>query len=771
MDASELILSPSPFSITANPRFFYTNPSHEEGYGKLLATLRQRGGLLLLTGEPGTGKTTFLRKLSLSLDETAHVTFFPCAAPTFQDILAHLCEQCGISGVNSNPWTQFSLLHNYLHAWNQHGGLEVLFLDEAQHLSTETLDQLSSLANLEGPNGKLLQIVLAGHPELEQTLASATLRHLQQRIATHYRLLPLATEEVEAFIHYRLRTAGSPRLDLFTTEAAQAIAGYSSGIPRLINVICEAALGAATRAGLYVVTADIILQVAQTLRLSPPSTPQLDHEPANEEMPSASPDCSAAPQPPTQPTAPLLGEETTPDGTQDESVVPQSMAPKLVGTQRRFLALHQWRQQAVGLSLSVFLAWLSAQFILLYVGQSETALPQTPRAARNLSSAPTPHRDPVARTSDGAPGKVRTLPPRETSQTVVPPVSPVKQQLPSQQLAPQPFTQVPPLPQPSSPSSLPVLSSSTLSLPAPALQAPPPHQKSAMTPPAAPLRTTPDAADQPRQSAQLSPKVRSGEESDAPSPPRLPSQVSATPSSAIAGRASRDQPNVQSASFTRASPGSVRKAEARARLASLGLTTTPATLLKAAENGSLKTVALLLQAGVSPNGQNKQGWTALMFAAQSNSLDIVEKLLAYRAQPNTKNETGATALIIAARSNHAAITQALLRRGATVNATDRQGRTALMHAAEMGHAVTVRTLLNNGANPRMVNHKGWTALRHASQGKKGSFSSSPVHANANTPGLLQRFGKLWEQTVRPDNFDEVVSLLQQAEMRHYSRRN
>ena len=158
-----------------------------------------------------------------------------------------------------------------------------------------------------------------------------------------------------------------------------------------------------------------------------------------------------------------------------------------------------------------------------------------------------------------------------------------------------------------------------------------------------------------------------------------------------------------------------------------------------------------------------------MFAAHGSSLDIVELLLARGAQPNMKNETGATALIIAARNNHAAITQALLRRGATVNATDRQGRTALMHAAEMGHAVTVRTLLSNGADPRLANNKGWTALKYAAQGKRASFPSSQFHSN--TPGLLQRFGQLWEQTVRPDNFDEVLTLLQQAEMRHYSRQD
>ena len=306
------------------------------------------------------------------------MTFLPCAAPTFQEILSHLCEQCGLSLINSNTWTQFSLFHNYLHSWNQHGGLEALFIDEAQHLSRETLDQLYLLTNLDGQNGKLLQIILAGHPELEHTLASSQLRHLQPRIATHYHLLPLAAEEVGAFIQYRLEVAGSPRLDLFASEAEHAIACYSGGIPRLINVICDAALGTAARAGLHTVTTEIILQVAQTLQLQPSFSPQPIHKPISKEVPLVPIGFKSEPQTSAQATSSLIAGETT----RDSAVAPQSTLQESTRTQRRFLSIHHWCQQAVGLGLSVILAWLSAQLLLFYIGQIETSPQQTLQTER-----------------------------------------------------------------------------------------------------------------------------------------------------------------------------------------------------------------------------------------------------------------------------------------------------------------------------------------------------------------------------------------------------
>jgi ankyrin repeat protein len=157
-----------------------------------------------------------------------------------------------------------------------------------------------------------------------------------------------------------------------------------------------------------------------------------------------------------------------------------------------------------------------------------------------------------------------------------------------------------------------------------------------------------------------------------------------------------------------------------------------------------------------------------MFAARGGSLDLVELLLARGAQPNLKNETGATALIIAAKNNRPAIGQALLRRGAGIDATDQQGWTALMYAAKLGYGVMVRTLLNNGANPHLVNKEGMTAFMCAAQGQNGStpsprFSSQPLER-------WKRSDYTHQPSMSPPDFDEVLTLLRQAEKRQYSRR-
>lgn len=761
MDISDLICLPSPFSTTPNPRSFYTNAYYEEGYGRLLAGLQQRKGLLLLTGEPGTGKTTLLRRLSLTLDETAHVTFLPCAAPTFQEILSHLCEQCCPSPINRNPWTQLSLFHDYLQSWNQHGGLEALFIDEAQHLSTETLEQLYLLISLDGQNGKLLQIILAGHPELESMLSSSELRHVQQRIAVHYHLLPLAEEEVGSFIQYRLRIAGCPRLDLFASEAEQEIARYSGGIPRLINIICDAALLAAARAGLHVVTTEIIVQVAQTLELQPFFSPHPTREPISKKTHPVPVGFEPELQPAAQATPLLIAEETN----RDSAVATQSPRKESIRMRRHFHFVRYWRQQAVQLSLTVILAWLSAQILPFEIGQIDIPPQKALQAEKSLSSVQTSPREPEPRTPSVAASNERTMTPFEASPTNERTITPLETS-PVQVLSfVSPGVPLSSVQNPDPPSSTLVPFPSQPAFTQPSQTS----QQLQIASDFLPLKPAPGASDNQRQLAQLPDVPSGGENSLLPSSPQILSRASVSPSSVIPGRASRSQRGTQAASLTLASSWASKKAEARARLASLGLTANSATLYRAVDNGSVNTVDLLLKAGVSPNSQNARGWTALMFAARGSSLDIVELLLARGAQPNMRNETGATALIIAARENHAAIAQALLRRGATVNATDRQGRTALMHAAEMGHAVTARTLLNNGANPRLASNKGWTALRYAAQGKRAPLASSQLHPN--TPGLFQRFGQLWKQTVSPDNFDEVSTLLQQAEMRHYSQRS
>src|SRR5262245_58114575 len=109
MNTIDLILHSSPFRTTSDPRFFYSNAHYEEGYRRILLALYERSGLLVLTGEPGTGKTTILQRFSAALDETVHLTFLACAAPTFQEILSYLCVQCRLSRPGDDQWTQLAL--------------------------------------------------------------------------------------------------------------------------------------------------------------------------------------------------------------------------------------------------------------------------------------------------------------------------------------------------------------------------------------------------------------------------------------------------------------------------------------------------------------------------------------------------------------------------------------------------------------------------------------------------------------------------------------
>jgi hypothetical protein len=159
-------------------------------------------------------------------------------------------------------------LNEFLIAQSKNGGTVVLLVDEAQNLTDDVLENLRLLSNLETPTEKLLQIVLVGQTELDAKLGQPQLRQIKQRVALHCRLDRLKDREVGPFINYRLRKAGYEREDLFTADAIQEVASYSKGIPRLINIICDNALliGYATTA--KKISADIIREVANDLRLN-----------------------------------------------------------------------------------------------------------------------------------------------------------------------------------------------------------------------------------------------------------------------------------------------------------------------------------------------------------------------------------------------------------------------------------------------------------------------------------------------------------------------
>jgi type II secretory pathway predicted ATPase ExeA len=257
-----------PFGLTSDLRFFYKAPLHEEAHTNIVTAIRDRKGLILLTGEPGTGKTTLLHRLAQTLSDSAQILWLPLAAPTFAEILTHLCEQCVLS---CSPHDDVDLiltcLKEHLLQSTNHERTVALFIDEAQHLNPATLRHLSQLLRLEGPHGKLLQIVLAGHPELEENLAHPEAKILHQDLASWQRLSPFPNECIESYIRHRLTVAGCDRPELFTPEAIRTVGLYSHAIPRLINVICDNALLTAYRLDLHIIPLEVIVQVVEDLQL------------------------------------------------------------------------------------------------------------------------------------------------------------------------------------------------------------------------------------------------------------------------------------------------------------------------------------------------------------------------------------------------------------------------------------------------------------------------------------------------------------------------
>jgi type II secretory pathway predicted ATPase ExeA len=260
-----------PFGLTNDLRFFYNAPLHEEAYTHLRAALNDHKGLVLLTGEPGTGKTTLLQRLVHDLGDSVQIVSLPLAAPTFTEILSRLCEYFALS---FSPHDGFGIvltnLEEHLLRLASGGSNAVLLIDEAQHLDTETLTQLCRLLRLEGPHGKLLQIVLAGHPELEENLTQPEAQLLRHYLASWQRLSPFPGECIEAYIRHRLTVAGCDRPELFTPEAIRTVGLYSHAIPRLINVICDNALLTAFRLDQHIIPLEVILQVAEDLQLPLP---------------------------------------------------------------------------------------------------------------------------------------------------------------------------------------------------------------------------------------------------------------------------------------------------------------------------------------------------------------------------------------------------------------------------------------------------------------------------------------------------------------------
>ncbi len=236
-------LTENPFALTPDPRFLFLSRRHREALAHLLFGMGDKGGFVLLTGEVGTGKTTLCRSLLEQVPDGVEIALVLNPKQTSLELVASICDELKIS--YPNPARSLKVLIDHLnrHLLEIHakGQRTVVIIDEAQNLSTEVLEQVRLLTNLETTTRKLLQILLIGQPELQGKMARPELRQLGQRITARYHLTPLLPEETAAYIEHRLEVAGCKR-PLFTRSTLHLMHRLSGGIPRLINTICDRAL-------------------------------------------------------------------------------------------------------------------------------------------------------------------------------------------------------------------------------------------------------------------------------------------------------------------------------------------------------------------------------------------------------------------------------------------------------------------------------------------------------------------------------------------------
>lgn len=257
-------LNADPFRITADPQFLHFSQGHKDALSAVYLSVLESRGIGALTAPAGMGKTTLLRYLVERLKGKAAAAFFPHPYQTRQDLMQEVMKRVGMGASGTAEFEQMGRLQQRLAELKQRGYRMLLLFDEGQALSDEALEQIRLLSNLHSTNLNLLEIVIAGQPELEDRLADPKHEALRQRIGVIARVQPLNEAETGDYIRHRLSVVGRTD-ELFTPEAIAAAAEASGGIPRWLNQICHGALTLTWADDKDVVTADLVKEAARDL--------------------------------------------------------------------------------------------------------------------------------------------------------------------------------------------------------------------------------------------------------------------------------------------------------------------------------------------------------------------------------------------------------------------------------------------------------------------------------------------------------------------------
>lgn len=240
------LLKENPFNVTADSNFFFSSTVHSEAFAHLAFGIQQRKGIIAITGEIGTGKTTLCRTLLNGLSKQIKTALILNPKFSDQELLKIIVQDLGITGHFETKFDLVTALNEFLLQESALGNNVVIIIDEAQTLSVDQLENIRLLSNIETEKEKLLQIVLIGQPELQEKLQLPELRQLNQRISVRYHIEPLDKHETREYIFHRLKLAAAdssigPKVE-FTNSAMKAIYKSTLGKPRMINILCDRAM-------------------------------------------------------------------------------------------------------------------------------------------------------------------------------------------------------------------------------------------------------------------------------------------------------------------------------------------------------------------------------------------------------------------------------------------------------------------------------------------------------------------------------------------------
>jgi len=230
-----------PFSLLPDPSFLYLSKKHSMAVAMLQYSLVSRSSITVLSGEIGSGKTTLIRHVLRQLDDNVAIGLISNTHRNFGELLQWVSLAFGLEFEKKGKVALYQQFMNFLLDRYKHGQRSVLVIDEAQNLSTEALEELRLLSNINADKDYVLQLILVGQPELRQRLRRPELEQFIQRVAVAYNLKPFTPEETDDYIMHRLQVAGGDP-DIFDAGARRFIHHQSGGIPRLINILCDTAL-------------------------------------------------------------------------------------------------------------------------------------------------------------------------------------------------------------------------------------------------------------------------------------------------------------------------------------------------------------------------------------------------------------------------------------------------------------------------------------------------------------------------------------------------